>query len=334
MHEIKDGLVYRWSDYWDMQKFVGQFPAWFLEEMMKSTAADFTDWTTYVGTPVSLPLKSKNMQLNDSEGRLISLAAGVVQEFPPEDVVYAAAGAGFNATGIWCDLTSWNSARNDRVKTALKETGLCALDLEVMWLKPGEALSTHDAMIEIALDLGVRNVLCVSSEPDIAHTKKRFEYLCRKAEAGTLRVVLEFLAFTEVRSLRQALEVVQDVSHPCGGILVDTLHLQRTGASALDVSTVNPTLMPYIQLCDASAEPQDSSPDGLLEDALYLRQLPGEGELPLKEILAQLDPQLPLSLEIRSRALLEKYPDDPFARASQVFEVTQRFLQTAAAKRP
>ena len=43
MHEIKDGLVYRWSDYWDMQKFVGQFPEWFLEEMMKSTAEDFTD---------------------------------------------------------------------------------------------------------------------------------------------------------------------------------------------------------------------------------------------------------------------------------------------------
>ena len=274
------------------------------------------------------------MQLNDSEGRLISLAAGVVQEFPPEDVVYAAAGAGFNATGIWCDLASWNSTRSDRVKTALTETGLCALDLEVVWLKPGEALSTHDAMLEIALDLGVRNVLCVSSEPDIAHTKKRFEHLCRKAEAGRLRVVLEFLAFTEVRSLRQALEVVQDVAHPCGGILVDTLHLQRTGASALDVSSVSPTLMPYIQLCDASAEPQDSSQEGLLEDALYLRQLPGDGELPLKEILAQLDPMLPLSLEIRSRALLEKYPSDPLGRASQVFRATQRFLRTVAVTHP
>ena len=43
MHEVKDGLVYRWSDFWDMQKFVGQFPDWFLEEMMKSTAEDFSD---------------------------------------------------------------------------------------------------------------------------------------------------------------------------------------------------------------------------------------------------------------------------------------------------
>jgi sugar phosphate isomerase/epimerase len=261
------------------------------------------------------------------DGRLISLAAGVVQEFPPEDVVYAAAGAGFNATGIWCDLQSWSSQRSNRVSTALAETGLCALDLEVVWLKPGEAIATHDAMIEIGLDLGVRNILCVSSESDITRTKKRFEHLCQKAEAGSLRVVLEFLAFTEVRSLRQCLEVVQDVAHPCGGILVDALHLQRTGASALDLCEVDPALMPYIQLCDASTEPQDSSPEGLLEDALYLRQLPGEGALPLNEILAQLDPQLPLSLEIRSRALLQKYPTDPLARASQVFEATQRFLR-------
>lgn len=43
VHEMRDGKVLRWSDYWDMNKFVGQFPAWFLEEMMKSTAADFSD---------------------------------------------------------------------------------------------------------------------------------------------------------------------------------------------------------------------------------------------------------------------------------------------------
>jgi len=43
LHEMKDGKVSRWSDYWDVQKFVGQFPPWFLEEMAKSSAADFGD---------------------------------------------------------------------------------------------------------------------------------------------------------------------------------------------------------------------------------------------------------------------------------------------------
>ena len=42
MHEIRDGLISKWSDYWDMNRFVSQFPAWFLEEMMKSTAEDFS----------------------------------------------------------------------------------------------------------------------------------------------------------------------------------------------------------------------------------------------------------------------------------------------------
>ena len=41
MHEMKDGLIYKWSDYWDVQKFVGQFPEWFLAEMAKSQGADF-----------------------------------------------------------------------------------------------------------------------------------------------------------------------------------------------------------------------------------------------------------------------------------------------------
>ncbi len=43
MHEMTDGMVSKWSDYWDVAGFVGQFPKSFLEEMAKSTAADFTD---------------------------------------------------------------------------------------------------------------------------------------------------------------------------------------------------------------------------------------------------------------------------------------------------
>ena len=43
LHEMKDGKVVRWSDYWDVAGFVGQFPQWFLEEMAKRSAADFSD---------------------------------------------------------------------------------------------------------------------------------------------------------------------------------------------------------------------------------------------------------------------------------------------------
>jgi limonene-1,2-epoxide hydrolase len=43
MHEMKDGKIYRWSDYWDVQKFVSQYPQSFLDVMAKASADDFTD---------------------------------------------------------------------------------------------------------------------------------------------------------------------------------------------------------------------------------------------------------------------------------------------------
>ncbi len=43
LHEMKDGKVAKWSDYWDVSGFIGQFPKWFLEDMAKHSQSDFTD---------------------------------------------------------------------------------------------------------------------------------------------------------------------------------------------------------------------------------------------------------------------------------------------------
>jgi len=41
MHEMKDGKISKWSDYWDVTGFVSQFPQTFLEVMAKASEADF-----------------------------------------------------------------------------------------------------------------------------------------------------------------------------------------------------------------------------------------------------------------------------------------------------
>lgn len=43
MHELRDGRIVKWSDYWDVNTFVSQFPAPFLEVMARGSADDFTD---------------------------------------------------------------------------------------------------------------------------------------------------------------------------------------------------------------------------------------------------------------------------------------------------
>ncbi|MEE2673057.1 MAG: nuclear transport factor 2 family protein [Myxococcota bacterium] len=41
LHEMKDGKVAKWSDYWDVSGFVAQFPQWFVEEMARHSQAEF-----------------------------------------------------------------------------------------------------------------------------------------------------------------------------------------------------------------------------------------------------------------------------------------------------
>jgi sugar phosphate isomerase/epimerase len=124
--------------------------------------------------------------------------------------------------------------------------------------------------------------------------------------------VLEFLPILGVRTLTDAVRAASDVGDPRVGVLVDALHLARAGQSPADVAALDPALFPYLQICDADAEP----PEDLLDEALHGRQLPGDGGLPIAELLAAV-PDVPLSFELRSRALREAHPD-PLDRARAV----------------
>ena len=41
VHEMRSGKICRWSDIWDVNKFITQFPVWFLETMAAAHASDF-----------------------------------------------------------------------------------------------------------------------------------------------------------------------------------------------------------------------------------------------------------------------------------------------------
>jgi ketosteroid isomerase-like protein len=42
-HELRDGSISKWSDFWDVAGFVAQFPQWFLEEMAAHNESEFAD---------------------------------------------------------------------------------------------------------------------------------------------------------------------------------------------------------------------------------------------------------------------------------------------------
>ncbi len=256
---------------------------------------------------------------------LLSLAAGVMPEFSPQETIAAAVASGWPAAGVWYDPAVWTPATTIEVRDRAADAGLALLDIEVVWLKPGPDDPAHFAAIDAGAEIGARNVLVVSSEPDAAHTADKLARLVEHGKAAGLRVCLEFAAFTEVKSLAAALGILA-AAGPDAGLLIDPLHFARTGAAPADLAGVDPHRLPYAQFCDAPASgPQPSDVPAIIHEALDLRLMPGEGGLPLRKLLSALPPQIPLSIELRSAALREGWPD-PAERARVLLNATRGWL--------
>jgi sugar phosphate isomerase/epimerase len=252
--------------------------------------------------------------------RLLSLAAGTVLDVGPADAVDVAARAGFPAVGIWFDASTWTDAVAAEVARRLDATGLVALDLEPVMLSRGP--DHGEAIVDAALTVGARHVLVASRETDEVAVAARLAQLAERSAGTELRIVLEFLPALGIRSLAQARRIVASVADPRVGVLVDALHLARAGEGAEDVAGATDVALPYLQLCDAPAGIADTSPAGLIEEALHGRLLPGDGELALDALLTAV-PNVPVSFEMRSRALVERHPD-PVDRARAVLASVRR----------
>jgi sugar phosphate isomerase/epimerase len=259
----------------------------------------------------------------------LSLAAGVMPEFTPEQTVAAAAAAGWDAAGIWVDMKLWTPHTTREVKRRLDDSALPALDAEVVWIRPGADDPDHFRLIDIAAELGAGNVLAVSSAPDPGDTADKLARLAEHAANAGVRVSLEFGAFTTVRALDDALDVLERCGRPAAGLLVDPLHFARTGGRPADLAGVDKGRFAYAQFCDApSRGPSPDDTPAIIEEALDLRLMPGEGELPLGDFLSALPPGTPLSVELRSKALREGY-SDPVERSCALLAATRAWMAHA-----
>lgn len=258
--------------------------------------------------------------------RLISLAAGIMPEATPAQLIECAAASDFDFGGMWVERETWTPATTRAIRQQARDAGIDLLDCEVAWIMPGAPDPWLTELVDIAAELGAKNLLCVSSDPDMAATTAKFQTLVSAAEGTGVRVNLEFGIFTEVKTIHMARAVLEAVEGEAKALLVDTLHWARSGATAEDLKAIPREWLSYCQPCDAPAEgPHTGDFDAIIDDAINRRMPLGQGGLPLAAMVDALPGHLPLAIEERSAVLRDNFPDLK-ERAREVARTSRAWL--------
>lgn len=252
--------------------------------------------------------------------RRLSLAHLTVIDAGPIQLIDAAVAGGFDSIGLRIVAPTESDVIVPvigvepllrQIENRLADTGITILDVEAIWLSPRTDPGTFAAIAETGARLGAGYVLAIGNDPEPARQRDNFARLAESARAVGLRAMMEFIPYCEVKTLADARALAHATGVPGAGVIVDALHLRRSGGSVADLLGMSADELPYLQLCDARAEARG--------DRLY----PGDGALDLSGLLRTLPGSLPISVEAPCAA----YANLPLAeRARLCAERTRRVL--------
>ena len=255
----------------------------------------------------------------------------------PLELVTAAAEGGFEYCGLRfvapmvtdsiIDVAG-NPALIREIGARLRSTGVRLLDIEAIWLQPGTDVNTLVPALEAGRELGARGTLAVGYDADDARLLDNFCRLCEAAARLEMNVALEFITYCNIGTLGQAQALVARSGQPNARLLIDALQFFRSGAAPTELAAVDPALIPYMQLCDGlRASPV--TVDQRRREARTDRRLPGEGELPIAELLGALPAGIPISIEAPTLRLAGL----PFNEQARIVgAATRKFLATLPAR--
>ena len=173
-----------------------------------------------------------------------SLAALTALDLAPPRLIDVASVCGFEKVGlrllaatpggISYPLMTDRSGMKE-TKARMAATGIKVADLEIVAFRPETVASSFEAFLEAGRELGARHTLVAGYDPDLSRFADRFAEYCELADRYGLTADLEFMPWTEVPDLNIAARIVEKVSSPAAGILIDALHFARSGSRLEDL---------------------------------------------------------------------------------------------------
>ncbi len=218
----------------------------------------------------------------------LSLDSLTLTDTQPQDVIRAAATAGFDVCSLWIQAPALYPSpllspyKEKECAAILADTGMEVVALEVFDLYGKDCIEAYKPQLELGARLGGKAALTINySNPDRGETA---EILARFAEAASqygLATNLEPVAGGKSQTLDEARSLIR-ASGADVGICFDPHHLIRSGGGLAELQAIEPGLIRYVQVCDG---PVPQPPEIVATAAVCERLYPGDGDFPLIDLL-------------------------------------------------
>lgn len=244
-----------------------------------------------------------------------SLAYLTVPGCPPPEMIYTAAIVGYDFVSlrpIYMGLPgepNFALAENKELlratKAALTSTGIKLLDIELARIYDGVDPKKYLPAMEVAAELGGCHVLSSIWTSDKNFYIEKFAELCELAKPFSLTVDLEFVTFADVKDLQESVGLLRAVNQDNAGIMIDTLHFNRSRVALKELDEVPREWFHLAHLCDGPAD-IPTMREGLIHTARDERLYAGEGGIDIAAILNRI-PEVPYSIELPHLARMKEF---------------------------
>ncbi len=269
--------------------------------------------TSYAGIPLSM-------------AHLCELAVA------PLELMGIAAKAGFASVGLRTNPAAaggifyplGSSAEQAEMRRRIDTTGVSVLYIELISISDATRAADYRGMLETGAAIGATRLAVAGDITDRGIVAEKMAEICDLAKPLGIAVDIEFMPFRGIRTLADAVDVVQRCGRANAHILVDSLHIQRSGSSIADLARVDPRLIGTYQICDAPF----AAPADLVAEARTRRLIPGHGGLPLWAMQDALPAGIPIGVEV---PMPPHFPGlEPANRLARLVEETRWFLENRA----
>ncbi len=239
----------------------------------------------------------------------------------PSALVKAAAQGGFAATALrltghapgdpWA-FDPASKADRKALRAVADEAGIALQNASTYRFGPQASHADYLPVLESCAELGIGTVTANSFDGDRAQTTDLLSAVAETAGSLGIRIAIEFIPVSAIRTAEDAQAIAQATGQANVGIVVDALHLWRSGGTPASVVALDRARLFAVQLCDAPLA--GPAPEGLAQEMRAGRLLPGEGEFDLRGLMRA----LPASVEIEIEAPSARFEGLPPAERARI----------------